>query len=129
MDKALRYELNAIPEIQNKIYPVHAPEGKKPPYLVYMKSYFRQLKTFDGLKKEHEATYLLNILCDSYAETQVLTKKVKDKIKTFPLRTVGNDGIYVQEITFNNVSDTYENELGLHRSIIEVTIYYKRSDE
>lgn len=125
MEKALRYELNSISEINNKIFPTNAPQGKEPPYLVYTQSYFNQLKTLDGLKNSFEASYLLNVLSNTYSEAKDITEKVKSIIKTFPLRIIGTGEIYVQDINFNNISETYENEINLYRSIIDVTFYFK----
>jgi hypothetical protein len=124
MDKALRFELNKITEISNKIYPTHAPEGDKGPYLVYNKPKYRQGKTLDGATNNTEVSYLLNVLCSSYAQAVDITEKVKDLILTFPLRTIGND-VFINDMTIQNIAQTYEHELGLNRTIIEVDFSYK----
>lgn len=124
MDKALRFELNKIAEISNKIYPTHAPEGDKGPYLVYIKSNYQQRKTLDGIGNDVEANYLLNVLSTSYSQAVDITEKVKDLLLTFPLRTIGND-IYIQDMTIQNIAQTYEHELGLNRTIIDVDFFYK----
>lgn len=121
----MRFELNEIPEIHNKIFPTNAPEGEKAPYLVYFKYDYNPLKTFEGIKRNVESAYLLNILCSSYEQLHGLTKKVKEHVMTFPLRTIGTENIYVQDINIRNVAETYENELKLYRSIIDIEISYK----
>lgn len=124
MEKALKNELNKIPEIANKIFPTNAPEGQKPPYVVYQtrKNY---LKTFEGITNDKEGNVLLNILCNSYSEMKDLTKKIEDIIKTFPLRSIGTEGLYVQDLTFEDITETYENELKLQRGIIPFKICYR----
>lgn len=125
MDKALRYELNKIPEINKKIYPTNAPVNKTAPFLVYLRPNYNPIKTFDGATKSVEVTYVLNVFSKTYASMDSLTKKVKDQILTFPLRTIGIENIYIQDLTINNIDGTYENELKLHRGIIDVDITYR----
>lgn len=125
MDKALTYELDKIKEIRDNIYPTNAPQDKKAPYLVYFLADYRPLKTIDGTSGNIEVTYYINIFCNSYFQLADLTKKVRNQILTFPLRTIGTKGIYVQDLTINNIANTYEDELGLYRSIIDFKISYK----
>lgn len=125
LERALRYELNKIPEINNKIYPTNAPEGKEPPYLVYILSRYKELKSLDGFENSIEASYLLNILAKSYDEMKGLTKKVRETILTFLQREIGINGIYISDLSINNVSEIYEHELKLYRGIIDVTFYYE----
>lgn len=124
MEKALRYELSKIPELTNKIFPTNAPEGQRTPYLVYM-TRKRLGKDLNGFTKDREAYVMLNILCNSYPQMKELTKKVEDLVISFPLRTIGKEGLYVQDITLDDVTETYENELKLQRGIIPFKICYK----
>ncbi|WNF31638.1 hypothetical protein RI196_09975 [Aeribacillus composti] len=125
MEKALRYELNQIPEITNKIYPTNAPEGKESPYLVYILSRYEQTKTLTEIKNNIESSYLLNVLASSYAQMKELTKKVKEKVLTFYQRNIGTEGIFIADLTVNNISETYESELGMYRGIVDITFWYK----
>ena len=124
MEIALRYELNKIVEISNKIFPTNAPEGKKAPYLVYIVRK-RPLKDLDGITKDRECNLMLNILCNSYEQMRDITKKVEDLVITFPLRTIGANGPYIEDLTMGETSETYENELKLYRGIITFKICYK----
>lgn len=124
LEKALRYELNIIPELTNKIFPTNAPEGEKAPYLVYM-TRKKLLKVLDGHTKDREAYVMLNILCNSYAEMKEITSKVENLIISFPLRKIGGNGPYVQDITLDEITETYENELKLQRGIIPFKICYE----
>lgn len=124
LEKALRYELNKIAELNNKIFPTNAPEGQESPYLVYM-SNSSSLKDLDGIKNNVDSDVLLNVLCKSYSEMKDLSKKVKALIKTFPLKVIGNDGPYIEDLTIDTITETYENELKLYRGIIPFRISYK----
>jgi hypothetical protein len=124
LEMALRFELNKINELNNKIFPTHAPEGDKGPYLVYISSE-HPLKTLEGITLDNKADVLFNIFASSYKEMWILRKAVKEKIKTFPLRCIGDGGVYCKDLTINNITATFEHELGLHRGIIDFQIFYK----
>ncbi len=125
LEKALRHELNAIAEINGKIYPTNAPEGKnKAPYLVYV-SESTPLKDLNGTKNSVDSYVLLNILSGSYGEMKDITQKVKKLVNTFPFRSIGVNGPYIEDITIETTAETYENELELYRGIIPFKISYK----
>lgn len=124
IEKALRYELNKINELKNKIFPTNAPEGQKSPYLVYITSN-KPLRDLDGVTEEKECNVMFNILSSSYSEMKDIVKKVEDIIYKFPLRTIGENNIYIQDINNIDISEKYEEQLKLKRGIIAFTIYYK----
>lgn len=124
MEKALRYELNKIPELTNKIFPTNAPEGVNPPYLVYITRQ-RPLKDLGGTTKDREAYVMLNVLCSSYAQMKEITSKVEKLVISFPLRKIGENGPYIEDVTLDDITETYENELKLQRGIIPFKICYK----
>lgn len=124
MEKALRYELNKILELKDKIFPTNAPEGVSPPYLVYM-TRKRPLKDLDGTTKDRETHVMLNILCNSYSQMKEITSKVEKLVISFPLRKIGENGSYIEDVTLDDITETYENELKLQRGIIPFKICYK----
>lgn len=124
MEIALRHELNKISEINNKIFSTNAPKGQKTPYLVYMVRK-KSLKTLEGITNDRESNVMLNILCDSYPQMKDITKKVEELIITFPLRVIGDNGPYIEDLTIDEISEIYENELKLQRGIIPFQICYK----
>lgn len=125
MEIALRQELNNITVLTNNIYPTNAPKDKKAPYLVYIVQ-STPLKDLDGYEENDvESHVLLNIFGNSYSEMKELTKTVKGIVKTFPFRSIGSAGPYIEDLTFDATAETYENELNLYRGIIPFTISYK----
>lgn len=124
IEKALRYELNKVSELENKIFPMNAPEGKKPPYLVYI-TRKKPLKDLDGITEDKECYLILNILCSSYSQMKDITKKIEDIIIKFPLKIIGEENLYIQDIDITDISESYEEQLKLHRGIITFTVYYK----
>lgn len=124
IEKALRYELNKVSELENKIFPMNAPEGQKPPYLVYI-TRKKPLKDLDGVTEDKECYLILNILCSSYSQMKDITKKIEDIIIKFPLKSIGGGILYIQDIDITDISESYEDQLKLHRGIIPFTVYYK----
>lgn len=123
MRKDLVKELNKVVSIKNKIYPTNAPQNVNAPYLVYMVRE-RADKTLDGYSNSKEADILLNVMSASYSEMVELTTEIESLIKTFPHRTIGVS-TYIEDITLDETSDTYESELQVFRGIIPFTIYFK----
>ncbi|MDU2491696.1 MAG: hypothetical protein E7D27_14105 [Clostridium celatum] len=124
IEKALRYELNKVSELENRIFPMNALEGQKPPYLVYITSK-RLLKDLDGVTENKECYLILNVLCSSYSQMKDISKKIEDIITKFPLRTIGEENLYIQDIDLSDITENYEEQLRLHRGIIPFTLYYK----
>lgn len=124
MEAALRYELEKIPELKDKIYPTNAPEAESAPYLVYMTRKNRG-KTLEGNQNSRTCHVMLNILAGSYEEMNVITRKVENLIETFPLKTIGEEGLYIEDLTFDESTEMYEDQLKLQRGVIPFTVYYK----
>jgi hypothetical protein len=128
LDIALSFELEKIGELQDKIFPGNAPKDEPPSYLVYINYDYKRDKTLEGYGQGIEVHYLLNILSDSYSEMRNMTSLVEKTILTFPLNHIGeNREIYIQDVTFIKIGSTFENELGLHRGIIDFKVAYKEA--
>src|SRR5690554_3769271 len=102
-ERALIHELQTITELQNRVYPLEAPEATKHngvPYLVFVSSEGLPDKALDGFMASKEVRIELNILTESYKELKAITRKVVALIISFEGRTIGNDGPHVEEISF-----------------------------
>ncbi len=125
MEKALRYELeNQIPELAGNIYPTNAPETATKPYLVYARINTNRVKTLDGFTEKQALSYMFSVMATKYADMKSLTKKVEDFLMSLPGTYIGEDGIYIQDVDINNVTEQYEHELKVNRGIIDFTIYF-----
>lgn len=124
MERALVYELSKIAELGGKIYPTNAPHGEKSPYMTYILSSYEQLRTLDAILEDTEKSYMLNILCASYAQMKELTEAVKEKVYGFIGNCIGQTPVYVENVIINNMSETYEDELKLYRGILDISIFY-----
>ena len=127
IETALRHELvQSIPELENKIYPTNAPENAKKPYLVYMRTNTRKIKTFEGYTNYQILSFMFNIMAKKYRDMDTLRDKVEDVLFSLPKRYIGSDNsIYIQDIDINNITEQYEHELKVNRGIIDFTIYFE----
>lgn len=125
MEKALLYELErAIPELANNIYPTNAPEAAKKTYLVYARINTDRTKTLSGYTEKQALSYMFNTMAPKYADMKALTNKVEAFLLALPGQNIGTDGLHVEDLTINNISETYEFELKVNRGIIDFTIYF-----
>lgn len=125
METALRLEINtSIPELKDKIYPTNAPEGSQGPYLVYARINTRKIKTLEGYTNKQALSYMFSIMATKYSDMVRLRKQVEELLLSLSGKTIGAEGIYIEDIDINNMNEQYEHELGVNRGIIDFTIYY-----
>jgi len=126
METALRYELvQAIPELNNLIFPTNAPEGAKGPYLVYARISTDETKTLEGYTGNGAISYMFSIMAKKYADMVRVRQQVKQLLLSLPKTGIGKDSsIFVEDLSINNITEQYEHELGVNRGIIDFTIYY-----
>lgn len=124
MEKALRYELeNRIPELKDEIYPTNAPETANKPYLVYARINIQKDKTLQGYANSEALSYMFSIMATKYGDMKSLTKKVEEFLMSLPGTSIGEENIYIEDLTINHVTEQYEHELKVNRGIIDFTIY------
>lgn len=125
MEKELRYELiNNIPELANSIYPTNAPEGVLKPYLVYTRINTNTIKTLEGSTNKQALSYMYSIMSVKYDDMDTVRNKVKTLLLSLPKTSIGeNNNIYIEDLTINNINETWEPELKVNRGIIDFTIY------
>lgn len=126
MEPALRYELvQAIPELNNQIFPTNAPEGAKGPYLVYARISTDETKTLEGYTGNGAISYMFSIMAKKYEDMVRVRQQVKQLLLSLPKTWIGKDiSIFVEDLSINNITEQYEHELGVNRGIIDFTIYY-----
>ena len=124
MEQALRYGLiQAIPELNNQIYPTNAPEGAEGPYLVYTRINTNKIKTLEGLTGKEYLGFMFSVMATKYKDMKFLTKKVENFLVSLPGTQIGS--YCIEDIDINNVHEQYEHELKVNRGIIDFTIYFE----
>lgn len=126
MEKALRCELiQAIPELNDQIYPTNAPETATKPYLVYARINTKISKTLNGYTDDRALSYMFSIMATKYSDMVHIRNKVEELLLSLPKQNIGDDGsIFVEDLDINNIDETWESELKVNRGIIDFTIYY-----
>ena len=125
MEQALRYELiQAIPELEDEIYPTNAPEDSQKPYLVYARINTNKVKTLEGYANRQALSYMFSIMATRYSDMVDIRHKIEELLLGMAQRYIGH-GIqyYVEDIDINNIDEVYEHELKVNRGIIDFTIY------
>ena len=131
MEIALRHELiNAVPELNNQVYPTNAPEGATKPYLVYMRTGTDLIKTLQGYTGDEYLSFVFNVMAVKYSDMSRVRKAVTEMLMDFPKTVIGNsDRYFIEDININDIDEQYEHQLGVNRGIINFTIYFKKENE
>lgn len=131
-EPALAQELKTIPELQNRVYPLDAPEANAEqgvPYLIYASSEGLRDKTLSGYLESKEVRGELNIIARRYGDMKAITKQVVAILMSFEGRQIGTNGPYISEITYQAPVELYEPQPDLYRCMIEFTVYFDEEDE
>lgn len=126
METALRHELiQAIPELNDKIYPTNAPEGATGPYLVYARINTNIIKTLEGYTNKEAISYMFSIMATKYGDMVRVRKQVENLLKGMIQREIGSTSkFYIEDLDIKPGIETYEHELKVNRGIIDFTIYF-----
>jgi len=126
-EPALVQELKTITALENRIYPLTAPEATASggvPYLIYASSEGLRDKTLGGHLNSKEVRAELNIIAKKYSDMKAITKQVIALLITFEGRQIGTDGPFIEELTYQMPVEMYESEPGLYRCVVEFSAYF-----
>lgn len=124
-EQALRAELVTITNLQNKVFPLNAPEGTSTPFLIYQKTNTAIIKTMDGTSYTRNALYEIDLIARTYSDLQTLMVAVKNKLISFQGRTIGTNGSYIQNVTIENIVELYEPQPLYYRLNLEARFYFE----
>ncbi len=124
-EQGLNKELQTVSGLNKKVFPLAAPEGTKASYVTYSKSRTDIIKSLDGNSTTRSAVYDIDIICDTYAALQSLFSAVKAKLDSFIGRQIGTNSVFVQDVTFENILELYEQQIKWYRINLEVRFYFK----
>jgi hypothetical protein len=127
-EEALAQELKTIDALQKRVYPLVSPEanaGKGVPYLIYGSSEGQRTKTIgEGYQQGRTVRGELNVVAGRYADLKGLTRAVLDLLVGFEGRQIGTDGPLIQELTYGEPVELYEDAPGLYRCVIDFEVYF-----
>ncbi|WP_010498542.1 hypothetical protein [Paenibacillus elgii] len=126
-EEALTAEMKSIAALEERVYPGFAPEanaGQGVPYLIYVSSPGLRTKTQDGYQTGRAVRGELNVVSARYANLKTVSAAVLDQFISFERRRIGTDGPFIQEVTYQQPVELYEDKPNLYRCMIEFEVYY-----
>lgn len=128
-EAALRAELVTIPQLQDKVFPMRAPEGTEAPYLIYVSSRGRHDKALEGFQKSKSVSVEINVIHDRASKMRALARQVKALVMSMEKRRIANEGPCIEEIVFENEgTELYEHEVDLYRCVFDLTFYFEEEE-
>lgn len=126
-EEALTEEMKSIAALEGRVYPAFAPEataGQGVPYLFYLSSPGLRTKTQDGYLTGRSVRGELNVVAARYASLKPVSTAVLDQLISFERRRIGTDGPFIQEVTYEQPVELYEDKPKLYRCMIEFEVYF-----
>lgn len=124
-DKALRLKLKEIKELNNKVYPVIAPEGVRPPFLVYRKSRSKLSKDLSGIINDIESTYELVLIADDYSNLDLISELLKRKLTGLLFKRLSETGPRIENLDLEELGQEYIYQPNAYKSSLLLTVNYK----
>lgn len=124
-EESLTFEMDSIPGLKEKVFPGFSP-GKKAPYLAYTSSDGLYTKTISfGYLDDKSVKATLHIIANKYDEMKRLERLVVKKLISFELRSIGVGGPFIEELTYEEPVELYEEKPNLYRCVINIKVYFK----
>jgi len=127
-EAALTQELKTIAALGNRVYPHVAPEANAKagvPYLIYVSSYGVRLKSLgEGFLEGKEVRAEINVMTARYKDMKAIVNDVIELLIGMEQRTIGTNGPFIQELTYNQPVELYEEKAKLYRSVIEFNTFF-----
>lgn len=127
-EPALAQELKSIAALENRIYPLNAPETSfdlTKPYLIYGSSEGLRTKEIGrGYRTGKSIRGELNVIAPRYSDMKSITGQVIDLMVSMERRKIGTDGPFIQELTYGDPVELYENQPKLYRCVIDFEVYF-----
>lgn len=125
-EAALRAELMTITSLNNKVFPMRAPEGTEAPYLIYTTTLGDYDKSLEGWHKSKGVTVELNVIHDRASAVRALGREVQVLVMGFEGRQLASTGPLIDEIVFEGEGvELYEAQADVYRKVISFKTYFK----
>ncbi len=125
-EAALRAELITISDLQDKVFPMRAPEGTEAPYLIYTTTLGDYDKSFEGWHNSKAVTVELNVIHDRASAVRALGREVQALVMGFEGKRLAGTGPRINEIVFEGEGvELYEAQVDLYRKVISFKTYFK----
>lgn len=126
-EQALIYELSSIPGFRNRVYPLSAPEANAKqgvPYCIIISNDGIRTKTLDGYQTGKSVSGEVNVISANYGELKGLTEQVINRLISTEQRVIGIEGPYIDEFTYQEPEELYEDKPALYRCLIDFKVHF-----
>lgn len=107
-----------------RVYPLKAKQGVKKPYITYQRIALDEDYTHAGFSGLSANDYQINCWGKNAVEARVLADKVRRAISGFK-GMMGNE--VIQAAFIDTINEEFEEELGIFRVFVDVTLWQKNS--
>lgn len=107
-----------------RTYPLGAPEGSAPPFIVYRKTNIEFVKTLDGYQNKANGNYSLVLVSKNYLDLQSKNEEIKDILLNLYGKEIGGEGPFIEDLKVSFTGDTYVYETDEYTSNINLEIHY-----
>lgn len=125
-EEALTMELKTISQVENRVYPLTAPEKTKIPYIVYTSPDALRVNTVtNGYLPDKTVEGEINIIAARYSTMKQITSQVIDMLVGMSRREIGTGGPYISEMIYEKPVELYEAQVNLYRCLIDYKAHFK----
>jgi hypothetical protein len=121
-EESLVYELSSITGLEDRIFPLGAKEGTKPPFVIYVSSEGEDVQNLTGYTGDKEITCEIHIVGKNYAEMKGFARAVIDKLKTFYGRQIGENGVYIKSFSYIEPVEEHDQEFNYERTSFDIKV-------
>lgn len=75
--------------------------------------------------QSREVNATLNVVTSKYIDLKSISNAVVDKLVGFQSRVIGNNGPFIQEVSYEEPKEFYEELPNLYRCVIEFSVYFE----
>ena len=123
---ALRAEIiNAVPELAGQVWPGSAPKSHSIPYAIYVNMGEIRERYLNSLSQPLGVRVMLNVFERNYDAMRLLRHQAEKFLLGLRFVNIGAEGEwFVNHAEIGTVTETYENEISLHRGIIDFEVFF-----
>jgi hypothetical protein len=126
-EAAFVIELKSIAALNNRVYPLVAPEQKfdlTQPYLIYLATPGLRTKDLSTFQTGQTIRGELNIIAPRYLDAHSITTIAIDKLISMQGRAIAETGPFIQEVVYRQPLTFYEEKPKLYRCMVEFEVYF-----
>lgn len=125
-EAALTMELKTISQVENRVYPLTAPEKTTSPYIIYTSSEGLRVNTVtNGYLPDKSVEGEINIIAPRYSTMKQITSQVIDLLVGMSQREIGTGGPFINEMIYEKPVELYEAQVNLYRCLIDYKVHFK----